>query len=357
LNAVAGRMAASLAALSADKARLEATLSHMVEGVALVGADGRVEDLNPAMESLFSVREADAYGRPLAETLRHPPLAALVETARTSGEPQTGEVKLFTPAERIFSAYATPVREAEKVTGVVLGLHEITRLRRLEEMRKEFVANVSHELRTPLASIKGFAETLRSGALDDPEVRLDFVTTIEEHADRLALLVDDLLELAAIEGKQRPLGAEPFELAEAARLVVSGLEPVAGAASVRLECAVPEDMRARGDRGAVERVLRNLVENAVKYNRPDGRVTVSASAEDGRARVTVSDTGLGIPAKDLPRVFERFYRVDKARSRELGGTGLGLSIVKHLVEAMGGSVTASSEEGKGSVFTFTLPLA
>ncbi|MBI3298390.1 MAG: PAS domain-containing protein [Elusimicrobia bacterium] len=357
LNELAARVAGTVAALSADKARLEATLAHMVEGVALVGGDGRVETLNPAMEALFGLRAEDARGRTLPETLRHPPLAELAGAARAGGEPSSGEITLFTPAERVFAAHAVPVRRDSEVSGVVLVLHEITRLRRLEELRKEFVANVSHELRTPLASIKGFAETLRRGALEDPEVRLEFVTTIEEYADQLTALVDDLLELAAVEGGRLPLKSETVDLEAAAAAVLAGLAPIAEPAETALSSEIPAGLSIQGDGAALGRVLRNLVENAVKYNRRGGRVTLSAAREGTMVRVSVADNGIGIPAADLPRLFERFYRVDKARSRERGGTGLGLSIVKHLVEAMGGAVRAESVEGEGSTFSFTLPAA
>lgn len=355
VNMLAGRTAETFAQLGGGKARLRAVLDNMVEGVAIVTDDGRVQDVNAAMERLLGVRSAAARGLTVSEVFRHAPLQDLAKLALETREPQTGEASLFVPEERVFSVSATALPGESRPAGAVLVLHDITRLRKLEELRKEFVANVSHELRTPLASIKSFAETLRLGALEDKEVRVEFVRTIEEQADRLTAIVDDLLELAALDGGRRVLKAEELDLGAATRRVLSSLGPLADEAGVSLWSAVPKGLKARAEEGAYERVLRNLIENAVKYNQKGGRVDVAASQDGLMVKVVVKDTGLGIPVADLPRVFERFYRVDKARSREKGGTGLGLSIVKHLVEGLGGAVNAESEEGKGSVFSFTLP--
>lgn len=355
VGVLAVRTRSGLGALADEKTSLRAVLDNMAEGVVILSPDGRVTDANAAVVRLLGVPMAGVRGRPVAEVFRHPPLQDLARHALSTLSPQSGEVTLFTPEERVFAISATALPGGAVPAGVVLVLHDITRLRALEELRKEFVANVSHELRTPLAAIKSFAETLRRGALNDKEVRTEFVQTIEEQADRLTGIVDDLLELAAIEGGRRPLKPVDLELSASASSVLAALKPLAEPGGVVLACAVPAGLRVRADASALERVLRNLVENAVKYNREGGRVEVSAAAEGPFVRVIVTDSGLGIPEADLPRVFERFYRVDKARSREKGGTGLGLSIVKHLVDALGGTVRAESEEGKGSVFSFTLP--
>jgi two-component system phosphate regulon sensor histidine kinase PhoR len=225
-------------------------------------------------------------------------------------------------------------------------------------MRRDFVANVSHELRTPLASIKGYAETLRSGAVDDKENRLDFLRTIEEHADHLTKLVDDLLDLSAIESGHRAPRLVPTDLALMLAESVRAFAPPAEERKVGLEfLPSPGLPRASVDPDQLRQILANLLDNALKYTEPGGRVTVSAEPWEGGVRVTVQDTGVGIPAEHLPRLFERFYRVDKARAREAGGTGLGLSIVKHLVEAHGGEVSVESKRPGGSSFRFTLPAA
>ncbi|OGR94054.1 MAG: hypothetical protein A2V88_10125 [Elusimicrobia bacterium RBG_16_66_12] len=225
-------------------------------------------------------------------------------------------------------------------------------------MRRDFVANVSHELRTPLASIKGFAETLREGAVDDKEHRIEFLRTIEEHADHLTKMVDDLLDLSAIESGHRLPRLEPEDLAVLLTESVRAFAPIAGDRGVALEALpLPLLPKALADRDQFRQILANLLDNAIKYTERGGRVEVSAEASAGGLSVAVRDTGAGIPADDLPRVFERFYRVDKARSREAGGTGLGLSIVKHLVEAHGGKVSVESRQPGGSVFRFTLRAA
>ncbi|HAH06431.1 MAG TPA: hypothetical protein DCM05_07880 [Elusimicrobia bacterium] len=230
-------------------------------------------------------------------------------------------------------------------------------MRRLEEVRRDFVANVSHELRTPLASVKAYAETLREGALDDAANRLEFVGEIERSADRMTRLVDDLLVLSEIESGKRAPALETVSLMRVASEVAASLKPLAERKRIGLRLdpfqGVPD---VRADRGQLKQVLTNLVDNAIKYTGEDGTVRIQAAVSEGRVSLSVTDTGPGIAAEHLPRIFERFYRVDKARSRELGGTGLGLAIVKHLVEAHGGSVCVESEPGKGSAFRVFLPL-
>ncbi|OIO06037.1 MAG: hypothetical protein AUJ52_12805 [Elusimicrobia bacterium CG1_02_63_36] len=357
LNALSRRVSETISALSAEKMQLQATFDNMVEGVALVAVDGRVEDLNPVMERLFGVEAGTARGKRFVEIVRQAPLEDLLKRSLELRTPQQGEWTLFTPEERTFEAHANPIVGEAGLQGAVLVLHDITRLRRLEEVRKEFVANVSHELRTPLASIKGFAETLRRGGVDDPEHRMEFVETIERHADGLTRLVEDLLELASIESGKRGLRRERVALRAFADEIWQSIRPIAEKRGVSLVNEAAGELAVWFDKGALHQVLQNLLANAVKYNRRNGTVTLRAVREDGgaRLRVSVEDTGIGVPRADLPRVFERFYRVDKARSRELGGTGLGLSIVKHLVESHGGKVGAESSEGKGSTFHFVVP--
>lgn len=234
---------------------------------------------------------------------------------------------------------------------------DLSRMRRLEELRREFVANVSHELKTPLTSIKGFAETLRAGAIDDPAHRMEFLAAIESDAQRLAALVDDLLDLSAIESGRRKAVLEPVSLLEVAHEAAAGLKTLADRQGVTLRVYDnPELPLVRADRKQISQVLRNLLENAVKFNREGGSAVVRAEAGSTEAVILVTDTGSGIPKEDLPRLFERFYRVDKARSRDVGGTGLGLSIVKHIIESHGGSVEVSSRLGEGSIFRVRLPL-
>lgn len=235
---------------------------------------------------------------------------------------------------------------------------DITQLRRLEQVRKDFVANVSHELRTPLATVKACAETLKSGAVEDPENRMEFLQEIEKSSDRMARLVDDLLTLSAIESGQRPPVFEPVSVMDITEEVAASLKPLAEKKSVTISLAESNGLpRISADKRQLKQVFTNLLGNAIKFVEPEGKILVSAAAKDGKVTVSVSDNGAGIPGEHLPRIFERFYRVDKSRSSELGGTGLGLAIVKHIVEAHGGSVGVESVSGRGSTFHFTLPAA
>ncbi len=357
LNELAARVQTTVAELSRDKAQLAAVLDQMTEAVVAVDGAGAVLVVNPALSRLLGVDAAAARGRRYLEALRHNGIASLLGAVLRERKPLAQEIRLFAPEEMVFDAHAAPMIEAGRAAGALLVLHDITRLRRLEQVRRDFVANVSHELRTPLASIKGYAETLRAGALDDKDNREDFVRTIEEHADRLTKLVDDLLDLSAIESGHRAPRLTAVEvpalLAESAR----AFAPIAEERGVTLGVEpAPEGLpRASADPDHARQILANLLDNAIKYTEPGGSVSVSCAARGGRVEVSVRDTGVGIPEADLPRVFERFYRVDKARSREAGGTGLGLSIVKHLVEAQGGEVSVESRRPGGTTFRFTLP--
>lgn len=358
VNRLAESVAATVADLSRDKAQLGAVLDQMTEAVVAVDAEGRVLVVNPALSRLLGVDPASARGRGYIESLRHQAISGLISAVLRDGSVLAQEVRLFTREELVFDAHAAPLLQQGAVAGALVVLHDITRLRRLEQVRRDFVANVGHELRTPLASIKGFAETLREGAMGEPELAAEFLSTIEEHADRMSKLVDDLLDLAAIESGHRQPRLEAVELGPLCADVARQLEPQAEAAGVRVSALPMEGLpRARADREQLRQILVNLVSNAVKYNEKDGLVELSAEAWKGGLRVSVRDTGMGIPESDLPRVFERFYRVDKARSREAGGTGLGLAIVKHLVEAHGGEVSVESRQPGGSTFRFTLPAA
>jgi two-component system phosphate regulon sensor histidine kinase PhoR len=358
LNELASRVQETVGELSRDKAQLAAVLDQMAEAVVAVDASGSVLVVNPALSRLLGVDAAASRGRRYLETVRHNGIARLLGDVLRDGRPAALEIRIFAPEEMIFDAHAAPLTQDGRVAGALLVLHDITRLRRLEQMRRDFVANVSHELRTPLASIRGFAETLSAGAVDDKENRLDFLKTIEEHAGRLTKLVDDLLDLSAIESGHRAPRLTPTDLGAALAESAHAFAPVATERGVRLE-APPADAlpSVSADPDQLSQILANLLDNALKYTEAGGLVELSAERWKNGIRVTVRDTGVGIPEADLPRVFERFYRVDKARAREAGGTGLGLSIVKHLVEAHGGEVSVESRQPGGTSFRFTLRAA
>lgn len=357
LNALAERVEETVGELSRDKGRLAAVLDQMAEGVVAVDAEGRVLLVNPALSRLLGIDAAQARGRVYLESLRHHGLAELVGEVLRGGEPAARELRLFSPGELVFDAHAAPLLKDGRPAGALVVLHDITRLRRLEQVRRDFVANVSHELRTPLASIKGFAETLIDGALDDKEHRLGFVKTIEEQAVQLSKLVDDLLDLSSIESGHRQPRLAPTDLRALAVEVSRRFAAAAADRGVTLAAGASGPAGALADADQVRQILANLIDNAIKYTDSGGRVEISLETKGGEVVTSVRDSGVGIPEADLARVFERFYRVDKSRSREAGGTGLGLAIVKHLVEAQGGRVWVESRQPGGSTFHFALKAA
>jgi two-component system, OmpR family, phosphate regulon sensor histidine kinase PhoR len=339
------------------RAQQQVLFNSMLEGLLLLDRHRRIYLANRAFKELFSLK-IELRGKTIMEALRIHELAALVERAESDGQVLDYELKLPELNERWLQVNAAVIaNSAGEREGTILVFHDLTRLRQLERTREEFVANVSHELRTPLSLIKGYVETLLDGARNDPEVAERFLKIIEHNAQRLDLLIQDLLTISALEAGRIRLSLQPVALRALADKVFADLKLPAAAKNIALVNALPEGT-ARADADRLEQVLANLVDNAIKYGRPQGTVTVGGKATgDGRMEIFVQDDGPGIPPEALDRVFERFYRVDKARSREQGGTGLGLSIVKHIVQSHGGRVWANSEPGRGATFFFTLPQA
>jgi len=372
LNETAERLADTIESLSGERNRSSAILRSMVEGVAVVDARERLVFFNSAFAGIFSVDGDKREGRPLIEIIRDSRLVALIRKALTGEEGLQADIVMGFIQQRSFSATAAPVNpldssvgkaasaksESVKPSGAVVVLHDVTELRRLERVRQDFVANVSHEFKTPLTAIQGFAETLLAGAIDDPTSNRRFLEIIREHSARLARLTDDLMKLARIEAGKLELQVSPVNLAD----VAEGCEETALLKAGRKQISLSVDLPAtlplvRGDANLLHEVLQNLVDNAVQYTHPGGNITVAAVPRDRDVVVTVADTGIGIPLADQERIFERFYRVDAARSREAGGTGLGLSIARHIVESHGGRIWVESEVGVGSRFFFSIPLA
>ena len=353
-NRLGGRLADRILRLERDHEQLRAILRGMVEGVVALDAGQHVLFANDQALRLLDLPPGEVVQRRLWEVVRQRPLLDLVERALTQTEPVREELDWTGGAARSLTVHAA--RLSAGSGGAVVVLHDTTELRRLERLRQEFAANVSHELKTPLSVIRACVETLLDGAAEDPEARDRFLTQVDEQAARLHALILDLLNLARIES-----GSELFEFGripveEAVEACVERHRARAEARRQTLDMiAGPNDLAVWADEEAVEQILDNLVDNAVKYTPEGGRVTVSWHAVDGQVALEVTDTGIGIPETDLARVFERFYRADKARSREVGGTGLGLSIVKHLVQAMNGSVRAASRVGQGTTFIVRLP--
>jgi len=358
ISGMADRINAQVKQLQADRGQLSAILAALVEAVVALDHQGRVLLLNAAAEKLFDVRSQDMEGKPFLEALRQGPLVTLFGEALRTQLPLQREITLHSPSERILSVQTRAVEYGEGRTGLLAALHDISELRRLATLRQEFVANVSHELKTPLTSIKGYVETLLDGAMDDKKHNRDFLETIQQHVNNLTQLIDDLLDLSRIEARRMEYRMGSVDVVEVVGRIVKALEPTAKGKRVMIKNALGNELpKVKADRDKLAQIFVNLIDNAIKFNREEGRVEIGASVKGALLEFSVSDTGQGIAPEDLPRVFERFFRADRAHSHEIKGTGLGLAIVKHLVEAQGGTVTAESTPGQGSTFRFTLPLA
>jgi len=347
------------AELRAQVERTSALFDRMVEGVIVVDATSHVRLSNRAAGELFGF-SPPATGRTVLEATRHHEVAALVARLDTEPEVLSHELRLDgVAATRFLQVNALALRGADGARdGAILVFHDLTRLRQLEAVRQEFVANVSHELRTPLSLIKSAAETLIDGGKADPDITTRFLDIIDKHANRLTLLIDDLLLLARLDSGRVELHLQPTLLRTAAQEVLDDFAILARARGVVLDNAVPPGLAAKADPDRLRQVLANLVDNAIKYGRADGQVVLNGRALDGgRVELSVRDDGPGIPAEATARIFERFYRVDKARSREQGGTGLGLAIVKNVIQAHGGEVRVLSTPGAGTEFFLTLTAA
>jgi len=341
--------------LQEQNKRLATVLSGMVEGVLAVDAAHRVLLANDACRSLLGLSHVEVVGRPLLEVARNTELNAAVSEVFQHQEPCRREITLAGSPRRVISLLATAL-PPEPTRGVVIVLHDITELRRLERLRREFVANVSHELKTPLSSIKAYAETLRMGAVHDPQHNLGFVERISEQAERLHRLIVDLLQLARVEAGQEVFQMKHVDLATVVERGLAQHRQLADQKNITV-CVEPasKSVTVWGDSDGLFTILSNLLDNAVKYTPTGGQITVRWYLDGLRAVWEVQDTGIGIAPEDQERVFERFYRADRARSPELGGTGLGLAIVKHLAQAFGGSIELRSQLRQGSTFRVLLP--
>jgi two-component system phosphate regulon sensor histidine kinase PhoR len=338
------------------QAQQQVLFNSMLEGLLLLDRNRKIYLANRAFKNLFGLK-IELRGKTVMEALRVHELAELVERAETEKQVLDYELKLPDLSERWLQVNAAVIsNSAGEREGTILVFHDLTRLKQLERTREEFVANVSHELRTPLSLIKGYVETLLDGARNDPAIAERFLKIIERNTQRLDLLIQDLLTISALESERIKLNLQPVELRPLVEKIFTDLKPPAENKNVELVSQLPE-LTATADVNRLEQVLANLVDNAIKYGRAQGSVRVGGKKlDDGKLEISVQDDGPGIPAESLDRVFERFYRVDKARSRDQGGTGLGLSIVKHIVQAHGGEVWVKSELGKGATFFFTLPV-
>lgn len=358
LNDMAAQLHERLATVSRQRNHQEAMLASMVEGVLALDNEGRILGMNEAAGRMLEIAPDAAQGKFVHEAVRKPDLLSLIERLVADAEPLAEDITLRGSTDRFLAVHGTTLQDAQaRNIGLLLVLHDVTRLRRLEQVRSDFVANVSHELCTPLTAIKGYAEALVESALDDRALAERFAQTILRQADRLSAVVADLFALAEVErdARERAVPLEPTRLREVLETAIAQCQFLADKRKVRVALDCPEELEARLNARLLEQAVVNLIDNAVKYSPEESEVRVVARTDADAVRVEVIDQGTGIEAKHLPRLFERFYRVDKARSRALGGTGLGLAIVKHIALAHGGSVSVDSRVGHGSTFRILFP--
>ncbi|GIP38237.1 PAS domain-containing sensor histidine kinase [Paenibacillus sp. J31TS4] len=366
INTMAGSLQTQMNRIRKEEERLKNVLENMQSGVMMIDAGGTIALLNRSGEEFLGISTGELLGREYGEARMPFELAQMIQECLDTRQPVRDEMIVYYPEERILEVSLNPIaqEDEEEGTGALVVLHNITALRRLERVRSEFVANVSHELKTPVAAVKGFAETLLAGAMNDTETARAFLQIIYDESERLNRLIGDILELSKIESKRVPLQYSPVDLPEFLAKTVQMMQAEADKKNIRLEAACEPSLFMEADEDRLRQILINLLSNGINYTPEGGRVRVTAEPvllENGtgdydKIRIAVSDTGIGIPKKDLPRIFERFYRVDKARSRSSGGTGLGLSIVKHLVELHHGTITVESEHGAGTRFLIELPV-
>lgn len=364
INAMADSLEQQMNRILENEGRMKAVLEGLINGVLMIEKDGRIALLNRSAEEILGFRQEELLGRNYQHANLAPELAELIGDCFKSMENIRDERTLYFPEEILLEINLRPmVISGEDFAGILIVLHDITAVRRLERMRSEFVANVSHELKTPVASVKGFAETLLAGALKDEETAKSFLQIIYDESERLNRLIGDILDLSKIESKRVPLQLSPVHLNSFMEHTLQMLAPEALKKNIELSLSVEEDLYMEADEDRLRQIMINLMSNGIAYTPEGGKVRVAVTALDVNSgedpetiRFIIADTGIGIPKKDVPRIFERFYRVDKARSRSSGGTGLGLSIVKHLVELHKGHISVESEVGIGSRFILDLPV-
>jgi two-component system phosphate regulon sensor histidine kinase PhoR len=359
MNQMARDLEERIRAVVRQRNETRAVLSSMVEGVIALDREERILHLNEAAARLLDKPTDFLQGRSIQEVMRNRDLHHLVHNTLSEGANTQGDITLYQDGDRIFNIRCTLLRDPDGGSkGALLVINDVTQLRRLENMRSEFAANVSHEIKTPLTAIQGFVETLHQGAVDDPAEVDRFLGIIQKHVRRLATIIDDLMYLSRLEqdGEARRLTLANNPVAEVIRTAVGLCRTKADEKRITVELVCEEGLTAAMDTELMEQAVVNLLDNAIKYSPAGSRIEVEARRNQQEISIHVRDQGMGIPARHLPRLFERFYRVDKARSRNMGGTGLGLAIVKHIVQAHGGRVTVESTRQRGSTFTLHLPL-
>jgi len=354
LNKMTANVQEKIETLSSDKAKSVAILSGMVEGVMVLDGKGEVVLINASFEKMFGLSSSDLSGSHYYERLRHHPLNEMIKEVIHTGRSLSRAIELEGPPPQYFQVQAS-VADFAPHHFVALVFHDITENKRQEQIQKDFVANVSHELRTPISLIKGYVETLSGGTVEDPKQAKAFLDIIEKNSNRLENIVVDLLQLSRIESGLDPVRPREVPLEDCVQKNITLLNPLARKKNLRLTVSVPPNLQIWVDPEKLDQVLTNIIDNAIKYTPEKGEVKIHAIEKQGNIRITIEDNGIGIPISEHARIFERFYRVDRNRSRELGGTGLGLAIVRQVVEAHGGKILVKSEMGKGSRFILSFP--
>ncbi|MBI3999352.1 MAG: HAMP domain-containing protein [Candidatus Omnitrophica bacterium] len=355
MNQMAFAIKERIADIQGEQTKTSTILENMLEGVIAVDSNKKVLLTNPSADFIFNLKKGLSTGKNVLEVVRNPKIDQILDQAIKKQTMVTEEIEVHLPERKILRANAVGIPKRESNLSGILVFYNITEIKKLERLRQDFVANVSHELKTPLTSIKGFIETLSAEALAIPDRAKGFLKMMEGDAERLTRLIGDLLELSKIESKEAKLKLEPINLKEEIDKVLATFESRIREKGITVKNQV--NFQVQADRDRLKQILINLIENAIKFNQSDGQIIFQSEPLGDQIKISVEDTGIGIPGEMTSRIFERFFRVDKARSRELGGTGLGLSIVKHLVEAHGGAVWCESEVDGGSKFFFTLPIA
>jgi two-component system phosphate regulon sensor histidine kinase PhoR len=360
MNQMAAHLRDRIDTVVRQRNEIEAMLSSMIEGVIAVDEEERIISMNQAAAAMFSCDIAQSQGRSIQEVVRNTVLHEFVKNALTSHEPVEKDIALHSDGEKIINAHGTVLQDSDgQEVGALIVLNDITRLWRLEHIRRDFVANVSHEIRTPITAIKGFVETLREGTVKDPKDTKRFLGIVEKHVDRLEAIIEDLLSLSRIErgGEGEHIMLQRARIRDVLLTALQVCEVKAVPKRISLELSCNEELKANINPALLEQAVVNLIDNAIKFSNAGSTVQVKAVETAGKISISVRDQGSGIEKEHLPRLFERFYRVDKARSRRMGGTGLGLAIVKHIAQVHGGEVSVESTPGKGSTFSIHIPRA
>jgi two-component system, OmpR family, phosphate regulon sensor histidine kinase PhoR len=349
----------TVADLTDKNIKLDSIINSMLNGIVAVDVKYKVILINSIACQMFGLKNTpELLGTNIMELIRNSQINSYLKETLDGDVSRVNEVLVGSPEEKVLRVYTTPIKSKDAVrpiSGGIISLQDITNIKQLEQIRTEFVSNVTHELKTPLTSIRGFIETLRGGAINDPEVAERFLEIIDIEAERLYMLINDILQLSEIENKQKDTNISVHKFKSIVNETLSILEGVAEKKNITLTSDVDENITIAANRDRIKQMLINLIENGIKYNKENGSVHIKAVKEQGKIVIQVKDTGIGIAREHLPRIFERFYRVDKGRSRNMGGTGLGLSIVKHIVNLYNGDIKVSSELGQGTEFVIQLP--